>query len=346
MSFPELFRALLFVALVAAVYACAFGVITRLIRSRATEPLFGCRRDAAILLLASAGIVCFAWAQVEPHRVEVTYVRVPVAGLSTQDRIRIVQISDVHSGSRPRLEESLPGIIARQSPDVIVFTGDALNGPSGLPVFRRLITRLSAIAPTYAVMGNWDIGPGAGLNLFGATGIRELDGGFVDIEVRGQHVRLAGARFGDTLRLQQAVDAARGTTPALVANTPEPAKAEAAAASEAASSESQSPATAATPGPVPVPSPVVVLAHSPDAIAYANGADLLLAGHTHGGQIRLPWYGALITLTGTGKQFESGLHRAGHTWIYTNRGIGVEPLLPVRFLCRPEVTVIDLTGAR
>lgn len=338
MSFAELVRALLFVAMVAAVYACAFGVIARLVRSRGTEPLFGHRRDAAILLLAGAGIACFAWALVEPHRVEVTYVHVPLAGLSAQERIRIVQLSDVHSRSHPRLEESLPDIIARQSPDLIVFTGDALNRRYGLPVFRRLMSRLSAIAPTYAVLGNWDVGPGAGLNLFGATGVRELDGEFVEIAVRGRHVRLVGARFGETVRLRKAVRAAR---------TPMPANAVPAALPAIPLSANVSDALPpAAPGPRSVVPPVVVLAHSPDAIAYAKEADLLLAGHTHGGQIRLPWYGAIITLTETGKQYESGLHRAGQTWIYTNRGIGVEPLLPVRFLCRPEVTVMDLVAER
>jgi predicted MPP superfamily phosphohydrolase len=93
----------------------------------------------------------------------------------------------------------------------------------------------------------------------------------------------------------------------------------------------------------------VFLTHSPDAITAVarEKVDLCCCGHTHGGQIALPFYGALITLTRTGKQFEAGLYRVGQTWLYVNRGIGMEGgwLPRVRFCARPELTLIDLTPA-
>ena len=52
--------------------------------------------------------------------------------------------------------------------------------------------------------------------------------------------------------------------------------------------------------------------------------DLYCAGHIHGGQIALPFYGALVTLSKYGKRFEAGLYRVGETWLYVNRGIGME----------------------
>jgi predicted MPP superfamily phosphohydrolase len=72
--------------------------------------------------------------------------------------------------------------------------------------------------------------------------------------------------------------------------------------------------------------------------------DLMLAGHTHGGQVCLPFYGAVITHSKTSKRFESGLYRVGDTWLYVNRGIGMDGGLSprVRFLARPELTIIDL----
>ena len=60
----------------------------------------------------------------------------------------------------------------------------------------------------------------------------------------------------------------------------------------------------------------------------------------------LPWYGAMITLSKTGKMYESGLYRVGGTWLYVNRGIGMEggPAPRVRFLARPEITILELTS--
>jgi predicted MPP superfamily phosphohydrolase len=91
----------------------------------------------------------------------------------------------------------------------------------------------------------------------------------------------------------------------------------------------------------------VLLYHFPDAIAQAARlrVDLYCAGHTHGGQVALPFYGALITLSGFDKKYEAGLYREHDTWMYVNRGIGMEGSAPrVRFCARPEVTIIEITG--
>jgi predicted MPP superfamily phosphohydrolase len=95
--------------------------------------------------------------------------------------------------------------------------------------------------------------------------------------------------------------------------------------------------------------PAVLLHHTPDlAESPGIGAfDLVLCGHTHGGQVRLPFYGALITLSRFGKRYEAGMSSlAGGGLQYTNRGLGCEPTPAprVRFLCRPEVAVFDLVS--
>lgn len=89
----------------------------------------------------------------------------------------------------------------------------------------------------------------------------------------------------------------------------------------------------------------VLLGHSPDMADDAArwGADVYLAGHTHGGQVALPWYGALWTGSRFGKRFEAGRYRVGAMWLYITRGVGMEATLPkVRFLARPEVTALEL----
>ena len=76
--------------------------------------------------------------------------------------------------------------------------------------------------------------------------------------------------------------------------------------------------------------------------------DLYLCGHTHGGQIALPVYGALVTLSKFGKKYESGLYQVGKTTLYVNRGIGFErdPAPKVRFFARPEITVYEIKPRR
>ena len=98
------------------------------------------------------------------------------------------------------------------------------------------------------------------------------------------------------------------------------------------------------------------LAHSPEPRVLdrfaADGYDLLLAGHTHGGQLRVPFYGALVTNCGIDRQQVRWLHRwaeqsAEHpagTWLHVSAGLGTSPYAPVRFACPPEATLLTLTA--
>lgn len=90
----------------------------------------------------------------------------------------------------------------------------------------------------------------------------------------------------------------------------------------------------------------IVLMHSPDGIPSAAGmhADWCFAGHTHGGQVRLPLWGAITTAAGTGKQYEYGRYKVGKMNVFVSRGIGLEPrpAPQVRFLCPPEIMVLTL----
>ncbi|WP_257462252.1 metallophosphoesterase [Archangium lipolyticum] len=91
----------------------------------------------------------------------------------------------------------------------------------------------------------------------------------------------------------------------------------------------------------------LVAYHTPDLVEDLAplGPDLYLAGHTHGGQVRLPFYGAILTMSRFDKKYEMGRHEVGQTTLFVSRGVGVEPHAPrIRFLCRPEIAVIDLVG--
>jgi uncharacterized protein len=91
--------------------------------------------------------------------------------------------------------------------------------------------------------------------------------------------------------------------------------------------------------------------HSPEPRVLdrftADGYDLLLAGHTHGGQLCLPWYGTLVTNCGLDRRRARGLHRHpadGQTWLHVSAGLGTSPWAPARFACRPEASLLTLTA--
>ena len=308
----EKLAVLLFLGTVATLYVAAGGMLVRAAWARLTrrprQLSRGHRWARRIVFgLAGAGLLCMAYGRfVEPRWLEVTRVRIESARLAGAKRpMRIVHLSDLHCDDRAGLEERLPDVVAGLRPDVIVFTGDAANNREGMERFRRCMARLAAIAPTLAVRGNWD-GEGDEIGgLFGGPGATELDGEGMMVVVAGTEVWFAGAALGRAGAIDAALDAA------------------------------------------PKGACKVLLYHYPDPIlevAARGDVDLQLSGHTHGGQVALPWYGALVTLSRHGKRFEHGLYTVGDTRLYVSRGIGMEggPTLRVRFCARPEVTLIEL----
>ncbi len=89
----------------------------------------------------------------------------------------------------------------------------------------------------------------------------------------------------------------------------------------------------------------ILLAHAPDIVPWAAsaGIDLQLCGHTHGGQIKIPVIGPVVVGTKMGRKYHEGIFQFDKTTLYINRGLGTV-MLPLRFLSRPEITVIDLRG--
>jgi len=100
-------------------------------------------------------------------------------------------------------------------------------------------------------------------------------------------------------------------------------------------------------GQLPQNGPVVFLYHSPELMPVVRHyeVDLYLCGHTHGGQVRVPGYGAVITSAVTGKQYEAGRYDEKGTTLYVSRGIGLEGLSAprMRLFCPPEITLVELT---
>lgn len=222
--------------------------------------------------------------------------------------VRLIHFSDLHCDAKVRLEDTLAAACAVEKPDLITFSGDSVNGPEGLEHFRRTMTALTQVAPVYAAYGNWDTYINAGLNYYGGLSVHHLSAGGELVTVRGAKLWVAGVDVGKGQELAK-VFAAR-----------------------------------------PAGVPAVLIHHYPDLVedAAALGCDVYLCGHTHGGQVALPGYGALVTFSRFGKTYERGLNRCRDTWIYTNPGIGMEGQSAprVRFWVRPELTVLELVPAK
>jgi hypothetical protein len=309
----EFFRVLLFVTLVGSVYVLTLREAVKLILHKTGRRILSISRREVwyrriVLSLAALGVICFLYGYlIEPYWPSVTRVKITSDKLPSGSRpIRIAHISDLHCDPKPRLEEKLPDIIAAEKPDIIVFTGDSANSAGGIPVFKQCMSRLSAIAPTFAVKGNWDTALWRRADLFGDTGARELKDKAVRIEIEGTPLWIGGVPAGFRNYIEEAF-------------------------SDAPANELK-----------------ILLYHYPDEIAEAAriGIDLYCAGHTHGGQVALPFYGALITLSQFGKKYEAGLYREQGTWMYVNRGIGMEGNVAprVRFCARPEVTILEVSS--
>lgn len=310
----ERIRALIFIGLVAAIYVLAISIFVRFIIHKRGGPSLPSTRKHVwfrriILGFAIIGILCFAYGYfIEPYWPEVTRVtikhnKIPNGSLP----IRIVHISDIHSDPKPRLEERLPEIIAAEKPDIIVYTGDSINSRESIAVFKKCISQISSIAPTFVVKGNWDSMTGFGIEVFKDSGAHELNGNAERIEIEGVPLWIGGLPTNRPVNIDNIFNAAP-------------------------SSEFK-----------------LFLYHFPDVIdkAAQSQIDLYCAGHTHGGQVALPFYGAIMTLAKFGKKYEAGLYRLDQTWIYVNRGIGMEGSAAprVRFFARPEITVIELAPA-
>lgn len=311
MTNEEKYGLIVVFSIITAVYIFAFGGLVRMLLEKLgyikTQPGFWqiwFRR--VFFALAVFGFFCFAYAYfVEPYWLSVRNVEIKSAKLPKDAKpLRIVHISDIHSDAKARLEEKLPAAIAEQKPDLIVFSGDAINSPEGLPVFKKCLTEIAKIAPTFVVRGNWDVWYWSRQDLFSETGVKELDGKAERVEINGVPVWLAGVY----------VDSERETAEVL--------------------------------RQIPKNEFSVFLYHYPDLIKQISDAeiDLYCAGHTHGGQVAMPFYGALVTLSKYGKQYEGGTYQVNKTWLNVNRGIGMEGgnTLRVRFCARPEITVIDV----
>jgi predicted MPP superfamily phosphohydrolase len=255
---------------------------------------------------------------VEPTWLEVNHHPIPIAELPPAFAgLRIVQMSDFHGSKQvtPAYLQEAADLAHHQQPDLIVLTGDFVHkGFQHVDRVARILGHLRAPLGVFAVLGNHDFSVRNALGIrryrhlhravadaLQRQGIRVLQNESQLLEKHHQKIYLAGVED-------------------LWSRVCDPARAFAG---------------------LPRSIPRIVLAHNPCTIEILDGqrCDLMLSGHTHGGQINLPGLGR-VTLGPQGKRFAAGLYQHGESLLYVNKGVGFG--FRVRYGVRPEVAVFTL----
>ncbi len=231
---------------------------------------------------------------------------------------RIVQLSDVHNKDfKGRLSEKVKSL----SPDIIVITGDLIDSRrTDISVAEKLITGLKPIAPIYYITGNHESRIESYPELramLEKNGVDVLDGKTVDIEKNGEKISLTG--IDDTTFIKSDVP---GEKEIVFAEK----------LGELAGNRGDGFG--------------ILLSHRPELIdIYADcGFDLAFTGHAHGGQIRLPFVGGVLTPNqGFFPEYDAGEFRKDGTTVIVSRGLG-NSLFPFRIGNRPDIVVCELKG--
>lgn len=223
--------------------------------------------------------------------------------------LTIVQLSDLHFiGKIPQeFYQEVVEHTNRENPDLIVITGDIVDRPECIPQAQELLAPLRARCGVYFILGNHDLRAGADRvrSALSELGFRDVGGKVAEIHVRDGALMLIGGTERPWL---------------------EPAPHFPPVSSDAPNRPFR-----------------LLLAHTPDQFRWAIAAqiDLVLAGHTHGGQACFPGLGPIIAPSAYGIRYAQGVFHHPPTTMYVSRGIGAE--FPVRYFCPPELTCLRLT---
>lgn len=283
--------------------------------------------------VVAAGAGALGWALVEARWFALRRV---TAAVGLAKPLRFLHLSDLHLVPDQRDKIEWVAGLARQEFDAVVLTGDLIAAPDALGALRDALAPL-ADRPGVFVFGSNDYygpafrnplkylaGPSARsgggdgrTNRLPTEELRRLltDLGWTDLNNRRASVEIAGV-------------------PVAFAGTDDPhiGRDEFPAPDEAVTGEVR-----------------IGVTHAPylrivDAFA-ADGASLVFAGHTHGGQVAVPLYGALVTNCDLPTDMAKGLHLwqiDPPVWLHVSAGLGTSPMAPIRFACRPEATLLTL----
>ena len=265
-------------------------------------------------VLVPALLIWLLWANSSPAATQVTVASGALPGAF--EGFKIAHVSDLHNAVFGRKNEKLLSLIRAAEPDIIAITGDLIDSRhTDIDSALAFVEAAAEIAPVYYVTGNHEsrLDFDAIEPRLIAAGARVLRNEAEDIGRGGERIRLAGIDDPSFIRT--------GGT-----------------AEERAASELEQPGDGGG-------TFTVLLAHRPELVeVYAEyGAGLVLSGHAHGGQVRLPLLGGLYA-PGQGllPEYDSGLYSLGETQMVVSRGLG-NSVAPLRVNNRPELVIVTLS---
>ncbi len=227
--------------------------------------------------------------------------------------LRILHITDLHLHPGPQAVWQIPALVASTPHDLLCYTGDFIDSDDDLARLALFLDRMPRTAPAYAVLGNHDYRPYGHAN--GSNDVAKL--------------RKILNSAGVTILTNQARPLYDGGLYIAGVDDPatdrdDPNRALASVSPDACS---------------------VLLAHSPDVMLRLgeHRPDVILAGHTHGGQIRLPFLGALLTQSRLPRRLIMGLHEHEAVQLFVSRGVGYS-VQDLRLGCPPEVALLVLSS--
>lgn len=276
----------------------------------------------------AGGAALGAYAFLEPYRYRLTRKKVPIGHGSPS--LTVLHVSDTHlAAGDARLLRFLEGLPAEIGfvPDVVAVTGDMIEEDAAIEPLVAALSGIEARIGRFFVYGSHDYYASSGpayLKYFTGGEISRTaqrrdespmtDGlqskGWIDVMnrteiVTGEHGTIRIAGVDDPYLDRERTDHIERSDRDDLA---------------------------------------IALVHAPDVVSEwaLNQFDLVLAGHTHGGQVRIPGAGAVVTNCSLPRDLAAGLSRVGSTWLHVSPGLGTGRYTPIRFNCRPEATLLYL----
>jgi uncharacterized protein len=300
------------------------------------ETTLAVMRKRSLIALAAGttalGGATFAYASlVERNMFTLRRFDVPVLEPDAEP-LRILHLSDLHMMPEQRRKQEWVAALGGADPDLVVVTGDNMSSPNAIPGVLRALDPFLDVPGAFVFGSNDYRGPIWKNPLQYLLPERDYIQG-VDLPAEDLRAAFVDAGWHDLNNARTTIKAGGRSIELVGVDDPH-------------IDRDDYPSVA---GPVsPGADLHIGVTHTPEARVLdpmaADGFTLLLAGHTHGGQVCVPGYGALTTNCDLPHDMAKGLHRwpGTESWLHVSAGLGTHPTAPIRFACRPEATILTL----
>jgi len=289
------------------------------------------------LFFVLSGILLISWMHYfEPFRYEISRHSVTLKRKALRRPLRIMHLSDIHFAGRNERLDAFFDSLAKEPCDYIFVTGDIIDCISGIPDAVKNLSKLKPEQGIYAVLGNHDYLDYRPVEMVVHNVCEIMDRDYPEKfrPNNRQRVDLLEAALGKAgvrLLKNETVETSFEGAPLLIHGL-----------DDATTGQANLRRTMGNYDPAKLN---ILLTHTVDVFLDIGKEeiDLSFSGHSHGGQIRLPFWGAVITHTMMGRPFAAGVLKHKGAVCSISRGMGTSRYLKVRLLCRPEAIILTVT---